>query len=56
MQKADTNLSLVWFSKNQVSDSYVLIGSLLFLWRLVAGSFSNKLYAAFSLLYVVVLS
>ena len=56
MQKADTKLSLVWFSKVQVGDNDVLISSPLFLWRLVAGSFSNKLYVAFSLLYVVVLS
>ena len=55
MQKADTKLWLVWLSKIQVSDNYVLISSPLFLWRLVAGSFSNKLYVAFSLLYVVVL-
>ena len=56
MQKADTKLSLVRFSKIQVSDNDVSISSPLFLWRLVAGSFSNKLYVAFSLLYVVVLS
>ena len=56
MQKADRELSLVWFSKIQVSDNDVLISSPLFLWKLVAGSFSIKLYAAFSLLYVVVWS
>ena len=56
MQKADTKLLLVSFSKIQVSDNYVLISSPLFLWRLVAGSFSNKLYVAFPLLYIVVLS
>ena len=56
MQKADTKLSQVWFSKIQVRDNDVLISSPLFLWGLVAGSFSNKLYVAFPLLYVVVLS
>ena len=56
MQKADTKLSLVWFSKIQVSDNDVLISSPLFLWRLVAASFSNKLYAAYQLTYVVLWS
>ena len=54
MQKADTKLSLVWFSKIQVSDNDMLISIPLFLWKLVAGSFSNKPYAAFSMLYVSV--
>ena len=56
MQNPDTKLWLVWFSKIQVSDNDVLISSPLFLWRLVAGSFSNKLYVALLFLYVVVLS
>ena len=56
MQKADTKLSLVWLSKIQVSDDDFLISSPPFLWRLVAGSFSNKLYVDFPWLYVVVLS
>ena len=40
--------------KIQVSDNHVLISSPRFPWKLVAGSFSNKLYATCSLLYVVV--